>query len=1037
MVSKRGIFMSLSRFFILVFSFVLSFSTIVVAGTNEIQLKCSTTITRSSGSDQTLLTDWTPVSEFGCEGGSVAFDYQGQPDRCRVEGEIYVRVSNTCETATVYFPNESGQIAFIVDYDEPEISDYTSFTTCNAPYTNCYYCKSANANTKCIKSQDKIVDTNYNEKLVYWDRLYTSEDAPDTYPGECCGDDFDTNTTKDGYPYIPQEADDPDNSIGFCNGGNSDPPEPGCPMGNFNSKIGIDGSTQDGIGNPKLRDWHSTYGCCGDDYLDFIADYAQSDLRLHSNKHLCFHTTDLYRDFDDDNNPYFYPRQDQWYWIYSDSENVRGGVVYVIDMDGCENDISGCTETVYYADDDGTWQTCNPGDGEEYITANGKRHEYVCYGDTGGKPVMAECCSTTSGSASELGKRSNCHSIVTYEDYPENFGKTKGIIFARGTRHEIGSDLDINDDGSVDYYCVAGASSGDTEWMTQTQLENGELNDANSCNQIEANSWTGTRCCLDVMASVYYSDETGGKGEACWLGDVVEDGDLVDNSKILNDDGQLRYCSAGPSDPNPYTNGEVLQNDICETEGGHFCNISGKWVSNPPEDRSWLSGNVPGGNPDDQACCIPGDCWGGPVVALGYPIDNPPYGCVPNQSQDPHGSPIPDQDGMRCIDGEWRPPIEKYTQYLDFGYCTSHDQCLFNEVPCSTSCNLRCVEPGFYYKDYYCDNGNWTTRTSLLARELIKLGGGQTSPFTLVCGNAFEVLNYLMDTTIGGTEVWKEEIFDCEEYADGNDLVCNNPLADPRECFNKPANINKYLCANVNNFCIVDLDNTGNIVIATTINKDIEGNIDPNLGKVLAALDLDQDYCDNVVGDDFGQCVSPNVYYNPLTASIVYYKHGHGFNFGGEPLTWLTDLIKGIISWVQGTKDEWLIYGEYFTFVDIPQKLDKLYIRNEPQNSRGIYGVMETVGVRIGSFRRRPFFSIKYMGFDKDICAMVSLYDNRTSYGEIDKELERLICRQLSPTDYEVLGGSHANDVWPVEPENQREFWLEMDVWHDLTMKLE
>jgi hypothetical protein len=519
------------------------------------------------------------------------------------------------------------------------------------------------------------------------------------------------------------------------------------------------------------------------------------------------------------------------------------------------------------------------------------------------------------------------------------------------------------------------------------------------------------------MDTIYYSDVYPANDKACWLGEAIDDGEVRADDRILNSEGQLYYCDA--QGDNAYSGDpEVITSSVCDTTGEHFCNVSGTWEPNSAEDRTHLSENPI--NSNDQACCRPWDCWAGGDYAPNYPQS---YGCVANQSQDPDQPPI---EGMRCIDGTWATPVEKYSPYLDFGYCSSENQCLFNYV---AEGDKFCVEDGFYYKDDYCENGNWTTRTKLLAQELATIAGGQVSEFTLVCGNTFELLNYLLHTTQRSEGETIHELFGCEGVPD----PCNYPVTYPSKvCFNKPDYGEDDYCENVNNFCVLEF--TGGLIIGTSVNDVAE-----NLGKVLASLNFDPNACNDKGASGFQNCEGNKIFYNDLTGSVLFYRQGGSFIFGGDTLIWLVDKIKGIITWIQGktTYDDYLKYGDYYELTYFPNKLDKLYIKQEA--GTGIYGVLETAGIKLSSspyFRRRPFFSIKYQGFNKDVCASVGVYDNRT-INLYDPNADRLICRKISDTEYEVLGGSHISIARPDEPTTHPQEWKVMDVWHDLTMKLE
>ena len=97
------------------------------------------------------------------------------------------------------------------------------------------------------------------------------------------------------------------------------------------------------------------------------------------------------------------------------------------------------------------------------------------------------------------------------------------------------------------------------------------------------------------------------------------------------------------------------------------------------------------------------------------------------------------------------------------GYCYENSQCILNPTQIDFSGgadnatdiedpyinSVRCVEAGDFVGDHYCDEGEWITRTSMIAGQMINIAeGGGYDEYTLFCDKYESVLNYF-DYTIG------------------------------------------------------------------------------------------------------------------------------------------------------------------------------------------------------------------------------------------------------------------------------------------------
>ena len=99
---------------------------------------------------------------------------------------------------------------------------------------------------------------------------------------------------------------------------------------------------------------------------------------------------------------------------------------------------------------------------------------------------------------------------------------------------------------------------------------------------------------------------------------------------------------------------------------------------------------------------------------------------------------------FRCIDGNWVASSLKRSLDGRTGYCGNESQCLLD--PDEEDINKQCIDSGQYIEDNYCESGNWSSRTKLVALKMMKIKEtiGRSSDFTLFCDDSKDnTLNYL------------------------------------------------------------------------------------------------------------------------------------------------------------------------------------------------------------------------------------------------------------------------------------------------------
>jgi hypothetical protein len=168
-------------------------------------------------------------------------------------------------------------------------------------------------------------------------------------------------------------------------------------------------------------------------------------------------------------------------------------------------------------------------------------------------------------------------------------------------------------------------------------------------------------------------------------------------------------------------------------------------------------------------CCLTTQCWNGTACIESDHNEGRPI-LYPNASS---------RIGYRCMHGNWTQAHIKWPSHNEdnlYGYCEFEDQCLvdingnysvidiytgendvahlysdydkfdlytgdpLNPYPANTkSQNPLCINDGQYIRNSLCDNGNWTTRTFILAEKMSEMANEEE--YTLFCDKPDNTLN--------------------------------------------------------------------------------------------------------------------------------------------------------------------------------------------------------------------------------------------------------------------------------------------------------
>jgi hypothetical protein len=274
----------------------------------------------------------------------------------------------------------------------------------------------------------------------------------------------------------------------------------------------------------------------------------------------------------------------------------------------------------------------------------------------------------------------------------------------------------------------------------------------------------------------------------------------------------------------------------------------------------------------DQECCLNNACWNGQRC-----VDTESnYELFNSQWDEFDGAVNENKDVYRCRNGTWYGPLTVQFDW-DFdnehpGFCIDSTQCYCKDGSCpeGTHTNGCTTKEGFYTGDHLCEDRQWTSRTKLLALELMQLAG--TQPYTLFCDQYDKSINFFEPIKIAPERV---NNFCAISYAGKTVLgvTFNSGGADPMDI-----DINTVLTDQNKGFATVILDD------------DIEDCNDAVTGSNMAGYGSFR-HCD-VANDKY--------WYNNKTQTLLYAKDGlSGTEFvqptSGQELETLFASISGYV----------------------------------------------------------------------------------------------------------------------------------------------
>ena len=528
-----------------------------------------------------------------------------------------------------------------------------------------------------------------------------------------------------------------------------------------------------------------------------------------------------------------------------------------------------------------------------------------------------------------------CETNETYASCPQDCGKPKNVTLYCTPEGTFVKDLDLKEEEVADKVLLASRKK--------------------TCERAGL-AWTGTKCCSEGDDQNEYYNDPSGKG-ACWNKQPVLNFDSAPNTNdsVASYNGQLHGCAIDKSVYNPENDGFLSLKDNFTSEAlieNHpycftdplktfYCSFSERWKASDGANYSHISVSPLASSSSPAECCTANSCWDGNA-------------CIPNQKFNPLARPL---DGKYlCVDGNWTQSSYKCAPDTTIctGFCPDDSQCLISTFYTNGS---ACIKSTEYVNDNYCQNGNWTTRTKLLAVQLMNLRG--SGDYSLYCDkkeNALNNLNYLSED--------KQLV---------SSLLSGSPT---------------------NIFCVLRAANK--TIIGTTLNRDL----DAFPKSALSVFGISN--CSTVTINDYEyhQCDTSNkVWYSKGMKSVIFSQSPISlapFESEGFFQRVILGPIRRIIFSLNALNTTPPYDNSYLNSIT---KFDKLYMSQKGNR---------TVKAVIDGLTYKNFVG-EYSGFSSDICKVANEYHKARADG-----LSGLSCRKDSAGNYYVLAqGSSSSNVNP------------------------
>lgn len=311
-----------------------------------------------------------------------------------------------------------------------------------------------------------------------------------------------------------------------------------------------------------------------------------------------------------------------------------------------------------------------------------------------------------------------------------------------------------------------------------------------------------------------------------------------------------------------------------------------------------------------------------------------------------------------CYQGIWKPAIKKINfDGTQEGFCPQANMCFV-----SSGFPGKCVADTEHYQNYYCQNGDWTSRTALLAQVLAETTYDETAQTkgALYCDSLLAVTNrvsVLNSVQLGGvlTQCSSSYDVDCSIYS----------------------------------ACVVTTDSS--TTVGLVLNKAIS-EIEGFESAFTAGCDES--------ATTLTKCANENYYYDNTTLLFVYSQTEK--SFGNYVVTfWKQKIVDNLRSFFTGTN----LKTHDLRNVDASSLFQKLYYN--VANNATISAYFEQRG-NLTNPTLQSYYVFTYNDQNIDLCEdVISPYNIQRA------SANPLFCSKQGDGSYDVVGKESAGSLWP------------------------
>lgn len=323
-----------------------------------------------------------------------------------------------------------------------------------------------------------------------------------------------------------------------------------------------------------------------------------------------------------------------------------------------------------------------------------------------------------------------------------------------------------------------------------------------ACDAIQSFGWTGRACCGDDNAAggvlinntkEFYNDPPQNTldYDACFAGYTIGNGERVNDTMninfngdqsgaVINFEGKFYGCNISNDNPLFNLTNDLMDEDLHYSErllfydkttderrnlsfcspnppqSDYVCSTTGNFLYKSDDifgadlnsdlifnlsDVNWTLQDDSGHRQNE--CCPAQGCWNGTSCVSEFKME-----MVKNYT----AAGVNDQNFTYvCRDSTWAGPYTEDDYKWDWNrenpnFCFDSNQCYCGETDCIGYIDgSKCVNETFFHEDHYCKAGNWSTRTALVAAELLDYILAKDVNYTLHCDNKTDALNMNID----------------------------------------------------------------------------------------------------------------------------------------------------------------------------------------------------------------------------------------------------------------------------------------------------